>query len=920
MLSRAPIILFALDRDGVYTLSEGRGLDVLGMRPGDAVGRPIVEVFADAPGIAENVRRALAGETLTAEVETRGTWWEVHYAPSRDERGEVVGVVGVATDLTARKHAEETARRRLQLLDSVVENIPATISVKDARQLRFVRINRAAEEMLGRHRHEVVGLTDHDLFSREQADRFAAQDRAVLRERRPLDVPEEHVETPKKGVRVLRTKKIPILDEHGRAGHLLGISEDVTQEKQIAAERQAVIERLRQLDQLKARLVANVSHELRTPLTLIIALADRLLRAFEIADPNRNDIDAIVRNARALRKLVNDLLDIATLEAGAMRPDYAEVDLAVLTRLAASTFEVLAHERDISFVVESPEALRAQVDPQKYQRILANLLANALKFTPAGGRVRCSLESDGERAVLVVADSGRGIPRKLRTRIFERFFRIEGQPANAGGTGLGLAIVREFTHLHGGAVSVDKAPEGGARFVIKLPLSAPSGAHVRSSYDPGTEAGDEAATLRRPPREGGAAGEPEHDGRALVLVAEDNTELRRFLIRTLQQDYRVVGAADGEQALAQALAIRPDLMLTDIMMPRMTGDALVRAVRAHPELDAMPIMTLTAKADEDLRLRLLREGAQDYLLKPFSFEELRLRMRTLVEWKRARDLLRSELTKEKGDVAELVQQLAQRARELQTALDAAHVARAQAERASRLKSEFLALVAHEVRTPITSLRLRLRALSRRIPRATVAADAGLLQTINSIGASAERLFALVEALLERAAIESGRLPIETQSFDLADLVEDVLNELRPLATDKNLVLEHLPPGGAVMIESDPRLVRVLLANLVSNGIKFTAEGKVAVSVSIVDAGVRIVVRDTGPGIPADERGRIFEPFEQLAHVQHKHLPGLGLGLSIVRDVVRALGGRIDVESSVGVGSAFTVSLPMRLRARVSNAA
>jgi diguanylate cyclase (GGDEF)-like protein/PAS domain S-box-containing protein len=406
-------------------------------------------------------------------------------------------------------------------------------------------------------------------------------------------------------------------------------------------------EQTKKLDALKTQFFATVSHELRTPLALILGPTERMLASAQTTEAARRDLDVIARNARTLLRHVNDLLDVSKLEAARMEAEYVDIDLVRLVRFVAGHFEVLAQEQGITYSIKTPEQLRAQVDPEKLRRVLLNLLSNAFKFTPAGGRVRLTLRAEDGRAILEVGDSGPGIPPDKREAVFEHFRQLEGGTTRRfGGTGLGLASAQDFVTLHGGTLSVTDAPEGGALFVVDLPQLAAPGTAVRGAATEAAAA-EEAEEARQAVEE--LRGRPDNVpvtagvSGALILVVEDNREMNRFICENLATGHRVAAAFDGKEGFQKALELRPDLIVSDVMMPEMSGEELVHAIRAHAELDRMPIVLLTAKADDELRVRLLREGAQDYLTKPFSVEELRARVGSLVARKSADEALqRSE--------------------------------------------------------------------------------------------------------------------------------------------------------------------------------------------------------------------------------------------------------------------------------------
>ncbi|HEY2735575.1 MAG TPA: hybrid sensor histidine kinase/response regulator, partial [Polyangiales bacterium] len=396
--------------------------------------------------------------------------------------------------------------------------------------------------------------------------------------------------------------------------------------------------------------------------------------------------------------------------------------------------------------------------------------------------------------------------------------------------------------------------------------------------------------------------------RPLVLVIEDNVDMNRFVCQTLSVEYRTESAFDGRTGLEKALRSVPDLVLTDLLMPGMSGEQLVQAMRNSPELDQTPLVLLTGRADEAVRVRLLREGAQDYLLKPFAADELRARVSNLISMKRTRQVLQQEMSGQMHDLELLAREVAHQKRELQAALESMRAAREQAEQASRLKSGFLAMVSHELRTPLAALQLQLERLQRSSVR-ELPHDKHVL--VRRMASSVGRLHALIEGLLHYARIESGRFSVSTEALDVGKMASEVLEELRGVADEKGLALrlevEDAPPG----FEGDRDLVRLILMHLVENGLKFTEQGQVRVSVGFDERSCRLTVVDSGPGIPRDQQARIFQPFEPGEAVRRKHLPGIGLGLSLVRQLVDALGGSITLSSKVGHGTKFSVRLPHR---------
>lgn len=472
---------------------------------------------------------------------------------------------------------------------------------------------------------------------------------------------------------------LPVRDEQGQVVFLLAEGRNITAKKKAEAEiarknaeLETLLERIRQLDQLKSDFFANVSHELRTPLALILGPVENLMdSANNLSETQRRQLGVIQRSAASLLKHVNDLLDLAKLDAHHMDLHRTRLDMAALVRDQAEQFHVVAPQHELSYVIATPPSLPALLDQDKTERILQNLLSNAFKFTPPGGRIRCTLEPTGRgRCLLSVQDSGPGVPPEMRQAIFERFRQGQsGTTRNFGGTGLGLSIAKEFTELLGGTITVTEAPGGGSLFQVELPLQ-PSQGEASATEPPdvtGSWSVPPITTALAEPTEPAHVATPAQapESAPRILVVEDNPDMRRFICDALCSEFRVEEAADGQCALEAATASPPDLLLTDLMLPRLGGDRLVSALRAIPALRDIPVLVLSAKDDAMLRARLLAGAAQDYVTKPFSAQELRARVRNLVTMKRARDDLQRELLSQSNDLAELTRNLIDNRRALQ---------------------------------------------------------------------------------------------------------------------------------------------------------------------------------------------------------------------------------------------------------------
>jgi len=428
-----------------------------------------------------------------------------------------------------------------------------------------------------------------------------------------------------------------------------GIRQRVRQRRleRLVEERTATIaqqaEKLRELDELKSQFFANVSHELRTPLTLTLGpLQDALDGRF---GPLRQDLAAQVEvalsNAQRLLGLVDQLLDIARLNAGRLRLRPRRGDLAAAVRQRVEAFLPLAERRGIELSLADPvEPVEAWFDEIQIEKVFDNLLGNALKFTPRGGKVQITIAAppgDGPVAVSV-RDTGPGIPTDQLERIFERFYQVEGTAQRRWpGAGIGLALARQLVELHGGTIAVESAEGKGACFTVTLRRDRDhlpaelldEGPREREKRPPGAIA-IPSETPDEPMRAFDLADFDREDDRTTVLVVDDHPDVRAYVRRHLEPDYRILEAADGAEGLEQARRFVPDLVVSDVMMPGLDGNALFRSLREDPELELVPVVLLTARASAESRIQGLRDGVDDYLVKPFDARELKARVDNLI--------------------------------------------------------------------------------------------------------------------------------------------------------------------------------------------------------------------------------------------------------------------------------------------------
>ncbi|MFQ5457387.1 MAG: ATP-binding protein [Myxococcota bacterium] len=687
-------------------------------------------------------------------------------------------------------------------------------------------------------------------------------------------------------------------------------------------------DQLKHLSEAKTQFFSNVSHELRTPLTLILAPLESVRHGDlgELTMRQRRYVNSMYENGLRLLRQINHLLDVVKIDADRAAPLREMTDIGLFVENLVSATHALAVRKRLSLKAMVDENLpHTSVDPEKFEKIVLNLLSNAIKFTPAGGSVLVAATHEGDSIRIRVTDSGDGISPEFLPRLFERFSQADGMPQQRfGGTGLGLTLVKEFTELHGGTVDVESAPGEGATFTVTLPVTET--ADVPSGSEPASQARtvDAAASLELSDASAGeveeaevpAAADEEQKRKPLVLVADDNNDMRRFMSDALGSDYRVVTAKDGIQALRLATEKRVDLAVLDVMMPGINGIDLVHRLRESEVTARTPIIMVTARVGLDQKIRGMQKGANDYLYKPFSVAEFKARVAGLLRQR------------------SMEQELEARNRELKSKNVRLGELLIHQEKLSAL-GELLAGTAHELATPIAYVASNARALEGYLRDLETFVRTALAQgqKDDSLRKLAEKLDLenILEDLedLSRGFIEGGGRAkdilrnLKTYSrrdeqvvanTDLRSCVESSLILLAGQLKGRVEVHREDEPGLPVIRCVEGQIKQVIV-NLVSNAAQaISGEGDIWIATKVHPRGtsgfsrpcVELSVRDSGRGIPGDMLEEMFRPFVTTKEAG----TGTGLGLPISRDIVNRHGGQIQVESEEGRGTVFTVFLPL----------
>lgn len=652
--------------------------------------------------------------------------------------------------------------------------------------------------------------------------------------------------------------------------------------------------KLVEIDRAKTSFFANISHELRTPLTLLIGPLEKLRHGNlpSTAPEHGALLDIMFNNAMRLLRLINELLDLVRLDSGVLKVRRSKIAIASFLQGIANSVSHMAVQRSLEFTTILPDTPEAEVfiDRDKVEKIVLNLLFNSFKFTPEGGKVQMKADLNGKWLTITVTDTGKGISDNELPRIFDRFWQAEASATRQyQGVGIGLALVKEFTEAHGGSVSVESKLHEGTSIQVVVDASGEEPSPVAEDSPPEETNGEDPpewviqlyrraelfpAQVSEASDSTTASTPPEDASKPRVLVADDEPEMRRFLSSQLSEVYNLREARNGSEALNLAQETDFTLILLDLMMPGIDGITLTRQLRENPRTASVPIIILTARADDGSKMQALEAGVTDFLTKPFATSELVARCRNL--------LFQNQLQ----------QNLARKSRELEAALEQIKTTEAQLVHQAKMASlgQLSSGLMHEINNPLNFANTASFLLKKRLQKIPVEDRESLEAPLKDLQEGIARVAGIISGL--RSFIHP-----DTSNFTQVSLREVVESAIRfvQIPTPEIDLQVDIPADLKVWANAN-QLIHLLI-NLLQNSVdslreKGAPEKRIKITGSLQSGRVVITCEDNGKGIKAADQDKVFDAFFTTKPVGS----GMGLGLNICYRIIQNHLGEIKFES------------------------
>jgi signal transduction histidine kinase len=666
-------------------------------------------------------------------------------------------------------------------------------------------------------------------------------------------------------------------------------------------------QKLKDLDRAKSNFFANISHELKTPMSMVLAPLENALADDKHSSEltvRRDDLDGVRRNAYRLSSLISDLLELSRGEIGKARLNPIDIqNTEAYFKGICDTVRPLIDKKEIEFTfdnISQQPVISHFFDPGKIDKVVVNLLSNAIRFTPKRGKVHFSVWDEYrlgyEAPVLMfeVRDSGVGIPENKLAQIFERFEQVDAHAS--GGMGIGLSIARDFVALHGGQIRVNSDEGRGSSFSVMLPrgrqyFMAPIIEELRSDIGLGIElprVSESQWLMINQPVAQDKMLDINDSNKDLILLIEDSADMRQVLSSILCDEFRLLGAEDGAEGLVMAKKAKPDLIISDVMMPKMNGYELLAAVKADPATQDIPVVLLTAKSGDDSVEYGFSQGADDYIQKPFLPREVIARAKNLIQLRRQKE----RIEKQKEELKRINQTLQDAEAEL-----------VQGEKLSTI-GLLAAGLAHEINNPAYSVTLSLANLEMIANEAKETQNLEMLSELKHYiergHKEIDRIKKIIGTFLNYSRKNKEGITVQ----DISTNINDTLLLLNHLIKKNNVRIHWDEEKSYGLVEADHASLNQVFTNLIQNAIQAHSKN-IWIDIEFHHSDFDLRVRDDGDGISMENQAHIFEAFYTTKEVGQ----GTGLGLNITHRVVLDHHGKIEVQSIMGQGTTFTVHLP-----------